>query len=312
MKRFLSLLLALLICLIPLAVPAEEAGTVSEDYDPLWKLAEPYGFKLGGAFSAQDMNNPTFMDFLARHFNSLTCCNETKAYGNLGAVNASNQKFIIENGAILQTTATVETGTPIRVRTPEGGVINNSADFIADQAITGTRLEKRGSGTLLCFVANTALDTLVINAGAVAQRNGNAAKAIILQNGTLWDDSQSTTHAIVVPKGKSGTWQLTNANYTNYANKLTGEGTITIVPRNSVNRVRISGDWSKFQGTVKHTNSKIWLPFDCTSGMPHGTLDIAAGCGVTNVAKTMTIGAEQESLQLMGKPTLGRSDFVPK
>ena len=55
--------------------------------------------------------------------------------------------------------------------------------------------------------------------------------------------------------------------------------------------MRISGDWSKFQGTVKHTNSKIWLPFDCTSGMPHGTLDIAAGCGVTNVAKTMTIGA---------------------
>lgn len=217
--------------------------------------------------------------------------NDTKAYGNLGAVNASNQKFVIENGAVLQTTAAVETGTPIRVRTPEGGVVNNSADFIADQVVTGTRLEKRGAGTLLCFAANTALDTLVISAGAVAQRNGNAAKAILLQNGTLWDDSQSTTHAIVVPRGKSGTWQLTNTYYTNYTNKLTGEGTITIVPRNSVNRVRISGDWTKFQGTVKHTNTKIWLPFDCTSGMPHGTLDIAAGCGVTNVAKAMTIGA---------------------
>ena len=217
--------------------------------------------------------------------------NDTKAYGNLGAVNTSNQKFIIENGAILQTTAAVETGTPIRVRTPEGGVINNSADFSADKAIVGTRLEKKGTGTLLCFASNTALDTLVISAGAVAQRNGNAAKAVILQNGTLWDDTQSTTHALVVPKGKSGTWQLTNAAYTNYTNKLTGEGTVTIVPRNSVNRVRISGDWSKFQGTVKHTNTKIWLPFDCTSGMPHGTLDIAAGCGVTNVAKAMTIGA---------------------
>ena len=83
MKRFLSLLLALLICLIPLAVPAEEAGTVSEDYDPVWTLAEPYGFKFGGAFSYQDMNNRVFMDFLARHFNSLTCCNETKAYSLL-------------------------------------------------------------------------------------------------------------------------------------------------------------------------------------------------------------------------------------
>ena len=83
MKRFLSLFLALLICLVPLAAPAEEAGTVSEDYDPLWTLAEPYGFKLGGAFSYQDLNNKTFISFLSRHFNSLTCCNETKAYSML-------------------------------------------------------------------------------------------------------------------------------------------------------------------------------------------------------------------------------------
>ncbi len=83
MKRLFSLLLAFLICLLPLSVPAEEAGTVSEDYDPMWQLAEPYGFKFGGAFSYQDMNNKTFMNFLARHFNSLTCCNETKAYSML-------------------------------------------------------------------------------------------------------------------------------------------------------------------------------------------------------------------------------------
>ncbi len=83
MKRLLSLLLALLICLLPLSVLAEAAGTVSEDYDPMWQLAEPYGFKFGGAFSFDDMTNKTFMNFLARHFNSLTCCNETKAYSLL-------------------------------------------------------------------------------------------------------------------------------------------------------------------------------------------------------------------------------------
>ena len=83
MKRFLSMLLVLLVCLLPLSVPAEEAGTVADDYDPMWQLAEPYGFKFGGAFSYQDMNNKTFMHFLARHFNSLTCCNETKAYSML-------------------------------------------------------------------------------------------------------------------------------------------------------------------------------------------------------------------------------------
>ena len=92
MKRFLVLYLALVICLFPLSGLTEAAGTVSEDYDPLWSLAEPYGFKLGGAFSAQDMNNPTFMDFLARHFNSLTCCNETKAYSLLDQQKSRNSE----------------------------------------------------------------------------------------------------------------------------------------------------------------------------------------------------------------------------
>ena len=72
MKRLLSLFLALLVCFLPLSVLAEAAGTVSEDYDPMWQLAEPYGFKFGGAFSFDDMTNKTFMNFLARHFNSLT------------------------------------------------------------------------------------------------------------------------------------------------------------------------------------------------------------------------------------------------
>lgn len=82
MKRIFALL-SLLVFALPLASFAEEAGTVSEDYDPMWQLAEPYGFKFGGAFSYSDMSNRVFMDFLGRHFNSLTCCNETKAYSLL-------------------------------------------------------------------------------------------------------------------------------------------------------------------------------------------------------------------------------------
>ena len=216
--------------------------------------------------------------------------NATKAYGNLGAVSTSNQNFIIENGATLQTTAAVEMGSPIRMRSEEGGVINNSADFSADQPIVGTLLTKKGSGTLLCFANNT-LTKMIIAAGAVAERNGNAASTIEFQGGTLYDDTQSTSHAINVPKGKSGTWYLTNTYYTAYANKITGEGTLTIIPRNTVSRVRITGDWSKFEGTIKHTTADIWLPLDATSGIPNGTLDIASGCTVTNVCKSFTIGA---------------------
>ena len=92
MKTLLCLSLALLICLLPLLSTAEESGKTSEDYDPLWALAEPYGFKMGGCFSFWDLNNGTYMDFLARHFNSLTCTNETKAYSLLDQNKSKNDK----------------------------------------------------------------------------------------------------------------------------------------------------------------------------------------------------------------------------
>lgn len=80
-RRLLCLLLGL--CLMPVFAMGEEAGTVSDDYEPLWTFAEPYGFKMGGCFGFQDMGNSTYMSFLGRHFNSLTCTNETKAYSLL-------------------------------------------------------------------------------------------------------------------------------------------------------------------------------------------------------------------------------------
>ena len=219
-----------------------------------------------------------------------TLSNENKAYGNLGAVSTKNTNFIIENGATLQTTAAVEMGSPIRLQSEEGGVLNNSADFAMNQNFVGTKLTKSGAGLLICYKANPSLTHMALAAGSVAERAGNAAATIEFLGGTLYDDAQSTTHAIVVPKGKSGTWYLTNSYYTAYENKITGEGTLTIIPRNTVSRVRITGDWSQFEGTIKHTTTNIWLPLDATSGMPKGTLNLAAGCTVTNVCKSFTIG----------------------
>ena len=83
MNRFFVVLLALVVCLLPLGALAEESGKAADDYEPLYTFAEPYGFKLGGCFGAQDMNNGTYLSFLKRHFNSLTCTNETKAYSLL-------------------------------------------------------------------------------------------------------------------------------------------------------------------------------------------------------------------------------------
>ena len=83
MTRWIVLMLAALLCLLPAFSCAELAGTVSDDYEPMYTFAEPYGFRLGGAFGFWDMNNAVFMDFLDDHFNSLTCTNETKAYSLL-------------------------------------------------------------------------------------------------------------------------------------------------------------------------------------------------------------------------------------
>ena len=214
--------------------------------------------------------------------------NQYTATGNLGGITTSPDKFTMENGAVLQATAAVEQGSPMKMVGTDGGVINASGDFRCGAALSGTTLTKKGNGCL--FVTNgSTLSRLVLSAGSVAQTS-NAAATIELQGGTLWDDAQCTTHNIYIPKGKSATWGLSYANYTAYSNKITGEGTLTITPRNTVSRVRITGNWTEFEGTIKHTNTAIWLPLDMSSGMPKGKLDIAAGCGVCNTAKSFTVG----------------------
>ena len=84
--RLFTALLALCLFLLPVLSVAEDSmlsGLSNEDYEPLYPAAEPYGFKLGGCFGLWDMYNRTYMDFVSRHFNSITCTNETKAYSLL-------------------------------------------------------------------------------------------------------------------------------------------------------------------------------------------------------------------------------------
>ena len=215
--------------------------------------------------------------------------NENQPKGNLGAVTTKAADFIIENGATLVNTANVTMGSPMQMAGEEGGVLQTNNTFQMQKPISGTLLTKKGTGSLVLFGTNT-VKRMVLQAGTVDLRSGQPAATVELQGGTLVDNASNLTHAIEVPKGKSATWQLSGNYYLAYANKLTGEGTLTIVPTNTVSRVRITGNWSAFTGTIKHTTAKIWLPLDASTGLPNGTLDLAAGCGVTNVAKSFTIG----------------------
>ncbi len=212
----------------------------------------------------------------------------TQAAGNLGAVNSS--PIVIENGATLQTTAAVTMGTPIEAKGDEGGILNLGADFAMNAIISGTVIDKQGSGAMTINKKNT-VDTLAITRGNVEILSGGTPGSTVeFRGGSLYDDAQNTSHAINVPDGKSGTWYLTETYYTEYANKLTGSGTLTIIPRNTVNRVRLAGDWSNFYGTVKHTTSSIVLPLKTSTNMPHLTLDIASNCEVSNAGSSSTSG----------------------
>ena len=215
--------------------------------------------------------------------------NENLANGNLGGVTAAATKFKMENGGTLQNTADVTMGSPMSMVGTEGGCIYAGATFNMNKPISGTLMTKKGSGTLILYGSNS-LTKMAIQGGTVITRAGQAATTVELQGGKLQDEASCTNHAINVPKGKSATWQLSGTYYLAYANKLTGEGALTINPTNTVSRVRITGNWSDFTGTIKHTNTSIWLPLDASTGLPKGTLNIASGCTVTNVCKTFTIG----------------------
>lgn len=81
-KKALIFLLAaaLVMCVF---VNCEESGKDMSEYESLYTLAEPYGFKLGGCLSYSQLSDKAYLALLARHFNSVTCTNETKAYSLL-------------------------------------------------------------------------------------------------------------------------------------------------------------------------------------------------------------------------------------
>lgn len=84
MKRIFICLLCAALLLPILPAGAEVSARAPEDYPaPLRDLAAKYGFKIGICLSPYQLGDATYMNFLAAHFNTTTCTNETKAYSLL-------------------------------------------------------------------------------------------------------------------------------------------------------------------------------------------------------------------------------------
>ncbi|MBQ9672409.1 MAG: autotransporter-associated beta strand repeat-containing protein [Prevotella sp.] len=239
---------------------------------------------------------------------SLANANQEK--GNLGAMTTVASKFVMENGAELRTTATVTNGSAIRFDGEQGGVINNSADFNVDRAMSGTMLTKKGTGWLKLNISNTNLNKMIIAAGTVQCINANIpAKTVEYQGGTLRENT-GTSYAINIPSGKTGNWYM--ANRSTYTNKVTGAGTLNAycVTEKGTNyyatRTPVQCDFSDFEGILKPNSSLddpavLRFTMNIAGGMPKGTMNIAANVEVQNSGKTYRIG------KLTGTGALGGS-----
>ena len=245
--------------------------------------------------------------------------NSTQPKGNLGAVTTAANKFVIENGGELRTTAAVTNGSAIKFEGETGGVINNSADFIVDRAMSGTKLTKKGTGWMKLNVSNSSLNTLVIAAGTVQCVNSSTpAKSVEFQGGTLQENT-GTSYAINIPKGKQGTWYM--ANRSTYSNKITGAGTLTAYCTTEkgsswyATRTPVKCNFTDFEGTLIATSSVddpscLRFTLDINGGMPNGTMNIGEKVEIQNSGKSFRIGKVTGSGSLGGGCTFSSGASV--
>ena len=231
--------------------------------------------------------------------------NANQAHGNLGAVTSVANKFIIENGGTLQTTAAVQMGSPIRLESEAGGAISNSHDFAMNKSFSGTTLTKKGTGWLKTYSTGASLNRMVITAGTVENHSGIAAKTVELQGGAL-NDMVGTGNTINIPAGKKGTW--TAANRQTYTNTITGAGTITIYSAAEkgsgwyATRTPLRLNTSNFTGTIIPRASYAddgRFTLDIALALGKGAMDIPSDVYVQNSGKTSTVG------QLTGSGKIG-------
>ncbi|MCR5130822.1 MAG: autotransporter-associated beta strand repeat-containing protein [Prevotella sp.] len=247
-----------------------------------------------------------------------TLANSTQAAGNLGSVATSNAKFIMENGASLRTTEAITQGSYMKME-GEGGSIVHTKDFIIEKAVSGTKLTKKGSGWMKLNVSNSALDTLVVNAGTVQCISANIPAKTVAYDGGALRENTGTSYGVYVPKGSKGEWYL--ANRSSYTNKITGEGTLTIYCTTEkgsdyyATRTPVKCNFTDFEGTIKPTSSQddpsvLRFTLDIAGNAPKATFEIPTGVEVQNSGKTFVIGNVTGTGNLGGSCTFSNGSNV--
>ena len=229
--------------------------------------------------------------------------NQYSEAGNLGGVTGAG-KFIMQNGAELNTTANVEMGSPITIKSTEGAVLNNAGDFVMDAAFSGTKLTKKGNGWLKSGVASS-LTTLAVSAGVVDASAKLASKIVAEGTADLRGNAFLNTPIEVATKA---TANLTTVNRANTDLALTGSGQLTVwcaTEKGSnyyATRTPIRLNMANFEGTLVAQATYAAdgrFTFDTSNGSDKWTLNIPTDRFVQNSGKTLRIG------QLTGTGKLG-------
>ena len=233
--------------------------------------------------------------------------NANQENGNLGAVNTAASKFIVENGAELQTSGVITQGSPMQMVGADGGVINNGGDFVINSPVSGTVLTKKGGGWMKMNTASN-LQRFIVADGTVQCINCNKVASTLEFQGGTYLENTGTSYTIYVAKGKSGTWNSANRN--SYSNKVTGEGTLTIYCEEEkgngyfATRTQLGFDFSAFEGTINATgrsdDSGARWTLNTDKGLAKGILNIANGLRVQNTGKTFAIGQVKGDQGMLG------------
>ena len=265
---------------------------------------------LSGAKNLTIMNTNKMTGGVVIENGKLTVSTLANADGTeYGALGGTSNLITLRNGGTLAVNANVVSSQKLSLEAGGGCIYTSQGKTLtANAAIsqtTKTSLTKTGNGTLQ-IGSTVKLDTMYINQGIVHGGEVNNVhqypSLIVLNGGTLKDPdniySYSTNRAnIEVPADKTATWTLDAR--CDYSGKLTGEGNLTV----NVTSVRsnMTGDWSKFKGTLKIQYTKTGsydpaLQWNNSYGLPNATLT-----GVfNNNGKDITIGTLSDQTTLSG------------
>ena len=240
--------------------------------------------------------------------------NSTQAQGNLGGVTKVSTKFVIENGAELQTTADVKMGSPMRMQTEEGGIINTAGTFTMEKSLTGTKLTKKGAGTFV-MQGSLSVSALTVAGGTFQYDTGTAfSKVVNLQGTAALKGNSFLSTPINVERGAKAS--LTSINRTTSSNKITGEGQITIYCATEkgsnyyATRTPLKLNLTAFHGTLVPQATYAAdgrFTLDIEGGSTGFTMDIPKGIYVQNSGKIFQIGNVTGEGALSGTCTFSQS-----